>query len=268
MTTDKLLSFNEFCNENFSEPLNEGGGWGHWLHLAADAAVGVIESIPLVQGAGPPLTLCHAVSYLIEGSVSAGKPDGKINSAAAYIGALITLGSLMLPGAAKAAAIEAKIELAAAKEIALGASKAGIKHGAVGEIEHEAAATLAKFVTNMQSVVAGIASGTATVRSVLKENLPKMVDFIKKMAIAFPPLLPVLPLIQGQGGGIEKAIDQFIGYISQGISQIKWFLGEITKAIKGQPAFADIGQQNTSSVANLTASIGNMDFSDVAAMTA
>lgn len=266
MTSDKLLSFNEFCNENFSDPLNEGGGWSHWLHLAADAAAGVIESIPLVQAAGPPLVLCHAITYLIEGSVSAGKPDGKINSAAAYIGAIITLGSLMLPGPAKAAAIEAKVELAAAKEVALSASKAGAKHGVVGEIEHEAASTLGKFVTHMQSVVAGLANGTSTVRSVFTENLPKMVDSITKMAAAFPPLLPIVPLIQGQN--IGKAIDLLISYISQGINQVKWFLGEISKALKGQPAFADLGQQNASSVANLTASISGAGLSDVAAMTA
>ena len=266
MTSDKLLSFNEFCNENFSDPLNEGGGWSHWLHIAADAAVGAIESIPLVQAAGPPLVLCHVITYLIEGSVSAGKPDGKINSASAYIGALITLGSLMLPGAAKAAAIEAKIELAAAKEIAISASKAGAKHGAIGAIEHEAASGLAKFVTNLQAVATGLSSSTATIRAFLKDNLPKMVDFITKLAVAFPPLLPTVALIQGKN--IEKAIDQFIGYISQGLNQVKWFLGEISKALKGQPAFADLGQQNASSVANLTASISGAGLSDVAAMTA
>lgn len=179
LMSEKLLSFNEFCNENYQQGLYltvEGDEWsiagftvGDIAHATVDLTAGILTNFPATAAAGMAITWFHSCELMLEAAKKYNSGE-KTSAVAAFISSIITI-AMLIPGPTSAAAIEAKLginslvktaqawaakragSLAKVSQKGIGAAKSGALDKTKGLISVLAVDAWKKTLVTMQKVV-------------------------------------------------------------------------------------------------------------------
>ena len=200
-TSARLLSFNEFCNENYQHgvlqaALLEGDddGWtvGDWAHLAVDGISGVLSAFPATAAAGSAISFIHSIELMVE-AVKSFNEGKKIDSVVSFISSLISL-AMMIPGLG-ATGVETKNAItslgrtAEAWLLKRGKALAGKVAGKTAQVAGKVAVDYSTSVVKDTAIKVEVVLWKATLKTIgnilkgIKENKAKIVAKMDELKI-------------------------------------------------------------------------------------
>lgn len=209
---EKLLSFNEFCNESL-----DGGPFDfdglQALHSTLDFTSGVLGSFGVTAPAAMALDVAHAIFTFGEGKFKWDARE-KLSAVCAFMSGLITLGSIVLLGPAKSISINLKKGIELVKSQILSAVKAGTKNAL---ISLGSSVLVMRFINELLTI-----AGSAD-------------QFKKDISVWFDQNWSAVPdLIREKLQKPAHYISQLFALIQPVVDGIKWFVGQVQAAIAGR----------------------------------
>ena len=251
MYAQKLLSFNEFCNENL-DSADDGFDWGRVVHTTLDFTSGLLGSFGVTAPIAMALDVVHAIGTFVEGKIKWDQ-SLKLDAICAFISGLITLASIVMIGPMKGISINLKKGIDRFKDLLMGAIKKGTRNAF-------ASFSASEIVSGFLQNLADLSEKAETIKEDLANWLNAIIKKIKQEIKDLPQE------ILDEIGNPANIVADFARVIGTVVNGIKWFRGQIQDAIAGKRTeLASIPQPDQAWIASIS---NKGPESDTLAMTA